>query len=67
MHPQLTYLLARDRIHERVAQAERDHLGAVVSDAESAERRGRSWIVSLWASNRSQTSRRAAAEVADQR
>lgn len=66
MHPQLTYLLARDRIHERVAQTERDHLCAVILDPESVERRRSSWIVSLGASTRSPTSRQAAAEVADQ-
>jgi hypothetical protein len=67
MHPQLTYLLALDRIHERVAQAERDRLRTVVSDAESADRRDRGRVVSLRAASRSRMSRRAAAEVADQR
>ncbi len=67
MHPQLTYLLALDRIHERVAQTERGRLRDVVSDAESAERHGRGRVVSLRASSRRRMTRRAAAEVADQR
>lgn len=67
MHPQLTHLLARDRIHERVIQTERNRLGASVLDAESAERRDRGRIVSLRAASRSWMSRRAAAGVADQR
>jgi hypothetical protein len=67
MHPELAYHLGRDRIRERLIQAERDRLGAVVSDVKSAGRRDRGRIGCLRALSRHRMSWRATAGTADQR
>jgi hypothetical protein len=67
MHSQLTYLMARQGIQERVARAERERLGALALNAQTTERGDRGRIISLRASRRRWISRRAAAEGADQR
>ncbi|MGO9904924.1 MAG: hypothetical protein ACLP4R_07680 [Solirubrobacteraceae bacterium] len=66
MHPQLTYLLARDHIREQMARAERDRPGAAISDTDSAERRKHVRIIPGGVT-RGRMSRQAAAEMADQR
>ena len=66
MHPQFTYLLARDHIRDQMARTERDRIGAAVSDTESAERGKHGRIISLRPSGRSRVSRHAATEMADQ-
>ena len=50
MHPQLTYLLARDHIREQMARAERDRPGAPTLDTDSAERRKLGRIIPCGAS-----------------
>ncbi|MFZ0377210.1 MAG: hypothetical protein WCD11_12865 [Solirubrobacteraceae bacterium] len=67
MHPQLTYLLARDQIREQMARAERDRLGVLTVDSESDEGRKLGRIIPLRGFGRSRMSPRAPAEMADQR